>query len=98
MLNAADHQMERPIAVQISWLSGRTESTRAACRAAEQALGECLWQLSKERVLFQGATSGIQTVPRVTRLKLVQPRWRGLVLDSCSGDGGSLCRLSLGAG
>lgn len=48
MLNAADHQMERPTAVQISWVSGCTESTRAVCRAAEQALGECLWLLRRE--------------------------------------------------
>lgn len=57
-----------------------------------------LWQLSKERILFWGIRNGIQTAPRVTKLKLVQPKWRGLISDSRPGADGSTCRLGLGAG
>lgn len=89
--------------VQINSLLGCRESAKAARSAAEQALGErreptLLWQLSKERVLFQGIRSGIQTAPWVTRLKLVQPKRRGLIPDSCPVADGSACRLDLGVG
>jgi len=89
--------------VQIDLVPGCMESTQAACSAAEQGLGECgepmlLWQLGKERALFQGTRNGIQTDPWVTGAKLVWPKWRGLMPDSCPEADGSTCRLSSGVG
>lgn len=89
--------------VQINSLSGCTENAKAACSGAEQALQDCrelilLWQLSKGRVLFQGIRNGVQTAPWVTRLKLVQPKRRGLIPDSHPVPDGSTCRLGLGVG
>lgn len=88
---------------QINSLSGCTENAKAACSGAEQALQDCrelilLWQLSKERVLFQGIRNGVQTAPWVTRLKLVQPKRRGLIPDSHPAPDGSTCRLCLDVG
>lgn len=38
------------------------------------------------------------TLPWVMRLKVVQPKQRGLLPGSCPRADGSLCRLSLGTG
>lgn len=91
----------------IKW-RGQQLCKSAGCQGALRAPGQYAGLLSKHwgsacgcwegRVLFQGATGGIWTVPWVTRLKLVQPKWRGLVLESCPGADGSLRRLSLGTG
>lgn len=102
-LNAAGHQTEGPPAVtcKLACYQGCTENAGAVCSAAEQALGDhgepmLPWQLSKERVLFQGIRNGIQTAPWVTRAKPVQPKWRGLMPGSGPVGDGSTCRLSLG--
>lgn len=93
VLNTAQHQTEGPTAVtcKSTCSQGARRAPRQSAVLLSQHLGnDTPWQLSKERVLFQGIRNGIQTAPWVTGLKLTQPKWRGLMPDSCPVAGGMI--------